>query len=240
MRGVSLEQNTSGRLLVRHVVSAIGDVIVAEKIAGFLIHGIGGMTLIYRAPRTFGYRVSPITVVFLALAVAVGTDVIQGVAYAGELVGPHRDADYVLRLKDGLLLATNSAFDTKDLAIDLMTGPTARENRDAGKDYATLTEDYKEYAWFCFLPTSYVPLLTYPTVTLKVKYDVFDRHDNEVRLNQTAQNELSLNYFIRDDNANITPKPADHFKIKVKIKPSYLHQLIDDDAEITLDITNQD
>ncbi len=153
----------------------------------------------------------------------------------GTLSGNH-----TYSFKDGLLLATNSAFGTKDLAIDLMTGPTARENRDAGKDYATLTEDYKEYAWFCFLPTSYVPLLTYPKVTLKVKYDVFDRHDNEVRLNQTAQNELSLNYFIRDDNANITPKPADHFKIKVKIKPSYLHQLIDDDAEITLDITNQD
>lgn len=153
----------------------------------------------------------------------------------GSLSGNH-----VYSFTNGLTLDPNAAFSSKDLTIDLMTGPTAKENRDHEKDYATLTEEYKEYAWFCFLPISYVPELTYPMVTLHVTYDVYDRDGNEVRLNQPAQNTFPLNEFIRDDLARIVPKPADHFKIKVKIKPSYLYQLIDDDAEIKLDIIRTD
>ena len=153
----------------------------------------------------------------------------------GTLSGNH-----VYSFSNGLTLDANAAFSSKNLSIDLMTGTTANENRDPGKDYATLTESYKDYAWFCFLPISYIPELTFPMVTLHVKYDVYDRDGNEVRLNQPAQNTFPLNEFIRDDLARITPKPADHFKIKVKIKPSYLYQLIDDDAEIKLDIVRTD
>lgn len=152
----------------------------------------------------------------------------------GSLSGNH-----TYSFANGLSFDSNASYSSKELAIDLLTGPTANENRDPQKDYATLTEEYKEYAWFCFLPQSYLPDLEgYPMAQLEVTYDVYDRSDHVVRLNQTASNSFPLTRFKRTDDALITPGAADHFKVKVKVKPTYMYQLIDDDADITLEIIN--
>lgn len=150
----------------------------------------------------------------------------------GSLSGNHKYS-----FANGLSFDPSASYSSKGLTIDLLTGPTANENRDPQKDYATLTEEYKEYAWFCFLPQSYLPDLEgYPMAQLEVTYDVYDRSDHVVRLNQTASNSFPLTEFKRTDDALITPRPADHFKVKVKVKPTYMYQLIDDDADITLEI----
>ena len=150
----------------------------------------------------------------------------------GSLSGNH-----TYSFANGLSFDPSAKYSSKGLTIDLLTGPTANENRDPQKDYATLTEEYKEYAWFCFLPQSYLPdLEDYPMAQLEVTYDVYDRSDHVVRLNQTASNSFPLTEFKRTDDALITPRPADHFKVKVKVKPTYMYQLIDDDADITLEI----
>lgn len=147
------------------------------------------------------------------------------VAAQGTLSGSHSYS-----FVNGLTLDPGAAFTGNSLSIDLLTGPTAKENREEGKDYATLTTTYQEYAWFCFLPKAYVPDTPYPDVKLVVSYDVYDNYDHEVRLNQNVENAFSLSQIIRDDEAVITPKAGDHFKIKVIIKPTYLGQLIDEDA----------
>ena len=154
----------------------------------------------------------------------------------GRLAGTH-----TYMFTKGIRLSDTARFAAKKQEIDLMTGPTANENRDAGKDYATLTEEYKEYASFCFLPASYISgiaNLTYPTVQLRVEYDIYDRSGNLVRPNQTATNGFPLTIFKRDDSGLLTPGPGDHLLIKLKIKPSYIGQLIDDDAELSFDIIN--
>lgn len=134
----------------------------------------------------------------------------------------------------------DTPFAQKALSIDLLYGPTATDNRTVSSDYVVLTTDYKEYGWFCFLPVSYLPDLEYPQARLQVTYDVYDKSGHVVRLNQTAGNSFPLNEFRRTDDALISPKPADHFKIKVKVKPTYAYRLIDDDAVMTLEIINTD
>ena len=152
----------------------------------------------------------------------------------GKLAGNH-----TYTFTKGMRLDNTAHFATKKLEIELMTGPTANENRDSGMDYATLTEDYKEYASFCFLPVSYLSGLEYPTVQLKVEYDIYNRATQaiEVRGGQIATNKFDLTSFRRsNDAALVPPEPGDHFIVKLKIKPSYIAQMIDDDAEHDFDI----
>lgn len=132
----------------------------------------------------------------------------------------------------------NTPFTEKALSIDLLYGPTATDNRTVSSDYVVLTTDYKEYGWFCFLPVSYLHDLEYPQARLQVTYDVYDKAGHVVRLGQTVSNSFPLDVFKRTDDALISPQPADHFKVKVKVKPTYVLQLIDDDAEMTLEIIN--
>ena len=134
-----------------------------------------------------------------------------------------------------------------DLEIYLLGGENATGMYDQGKNYSTLTTSYREYSSFCFLPMNYLPdddddqtpPLVYPDVTLKVKYDVYKKDpDNEtpVRLNQEAENSFSLSSFTIGAGNPMTPKAGDHFRIKVKVKPTYLYQLHDDDGQIELSI----
>lgn len=153
-----------------------------------------------------------------------------------------------------LVLADNAAFGqsaNQDLEIDLIRGTTARDILDRDVDYVTLVpptgavgnEVYQEFAWFCFLPQSILPkdnqgqyTLHCPDAKLKVEYDVYDKEGNPVRLNQTAENSFALDSFYREDFIDQTPRPGDHFKIKVLVKPTYLYQLTDDDGKIDLQI----
>ena len=142
---------------------------------------------------------------------------------------------------------TNRSNDT-DIEVDLIRGATAKNNRDIGHEYVTLTPPgnndagYKDFAWFCFLPQSILPYengaytLTCPACTLTVNYDVLDKNGNMVREGQTAHNIIPLNQFYRDDNIEHTPKPGEHIKIKILVKPSYLYKLTDDDAKMELEI----
>ena len=155
--------------------------------------------------------------------------------------------------KDGFIPDPNASFgnisqdNTDDLEIYLLGGDDAVGPFDEGEDYSTLTTSYREYASFCFLPVSYLPddedeqtpQLEYPDVTLKVKYDVYKKDpDNEtpVRLQQEAQNSFSLSSFTIGAGNPMTPKAGDHFRIKVKVKPTYLYQMHDDDGQIELSI----
>lgn len=133
----------------------------------------------------------------------------------------------------------------EDLEIFLLGADSPRELFDEGKDYSTLTTSYQEYPSFCFLPGSYIPdddnpntpQAEYPDVTLKVTYDVYKKGtDVPVRVGQTAENKFSLASFKIGAGDPMTPKPGDHFKIKVKVKPTYLYQLHDDDGQIELSI----
>ena len=147
---------------------------------------------------------------------------------------------------------------SQDLEIDLLRGTTANDNMDRDRestalDYVTLTpptgevgeEVYREFAWFCFLPQSIMPkdnqgnyTLECPSVKLKVEYDIYDKEDtpNPVRLNQTAENTIELSSFYREDCIDHTPRPGDHIKLKVLVKPSYLYVLTDPDGELKLEI----
>ena len=155
---------------------------------------------------------------------------------------------------NSLVLAGNAAFGqnvNSDLEIDLIRGTTARDILDRDADYVTLVpptgtvgnEVYQEFAWFCFLPQSILPkdnqgqyTLQCPDAKLKVEYDVYDKNGNPVRLNQTAENSFALDSFYREDYIDQTPRPGDHLKIKVLVKPSYLYQLTDDDGKMELQI----
>ena len=155
--------------------------------------------------------------------------------------------------KDGFIPDPNASFgnisqnNEDDLEIYLLGGDDEVGPFDEGKDYATLTTSYQEFSSFCFLPVSYLPddeddqtpQLDYPDVTLKVKYDVYKKDpDNEtpVRLTQEAQNSFSLSSFTIGAGNPMTPKAGDHFRIKVKVKPTYLYQMHDDDGQIELSI----
>lgn len=153
----------------------------------------------------------------------------------------HLTGTHTYSFKNGFTPADNANFENidangKDQEIDLINGPTAVERPANAPDYISLTTTYSEFAWFCFLPKSYVPDLEYPDAKLKVVYDVYDWKGNLVRPNQEAENSFSLSSFKRADDAVMKPKPGEHFKVKIKVKPSYLHQLIDDDAELKLTI----
>ena len=156
--------------------------------------------------------------------------------------------------KDGFIADQNSTFgnisqdNTDDLEIYLIgaDGEDRIGPSDQGEDYFTLTTTYTECPPFYFLPKTYLPepddeqpALEYPDVKLKVKYDVYKKDpDNEipVRLNQEAENSFSLASFIIGAGDPMTPKAGDHFRIKVKVKPTYLYQLHDDDGQIELSI----
>ena len=132
--------------------------------------------------------------------------------------------------------------------VDLMYGRSANENRDFPTnpdcDYSTLKEpdqngDYTEFGWFYFLPSSYItdPDLDYPSVKIHIDYDVYYRDGQPRRLNQEVTDYFPLDKIKRYDGAEIKPKAGDHFLIKVKIKPTYLYQMHDDDEPLELDIT---
>ena len=146
---------------------------------------------------------------------------------------------HIYSFKDGLKLDKDSHFAGNPDSISLLTGPTAATDVfDSHEvDYATLTPEYKKYAWFCFLPASYVPGLDYPSSWIKVIYDVCDRNGDWVR-SDTVQNNFPLTEFFRDDELSITPQPNDHFNVKVKIRPTYLYQL-SDDAPLELEISSK-
>lgn len=158
-----------------------------------------------------------------------------------------------------LVFADNAAFGQnvdRDLEIDLLRGANAIDNFDRdqnndAQDYVTLVpptgpvgnEVYQEFAWFCFLPQSILPkdnqgqyTLQCPDAMLKVVYDVYDKAGHPVRVNQTAENSFALDNFYREDYIDQTPRPGDHFKVKVLVKPTYLYQLTDDDGKIDLQI----
>ena len=156
--------------------------------------------------------------------------------------------------KYGFIADENSTFgnisqdNTDDLEIYLLgvNGETQIGPFDEGKDYSTLTTTYKDYPSFFFLPKSYLPesngqtpTLQYPEVKLKVVYDVYKKDqagETPVRVNQVAQNSFSLSSFTIGAGDPIAPKAGDHFRIKVKVKPTYLYQLHDDDGQIELSI----
>lgn len=146
-----------------------------------------------------------------------------------------------------LVLDQTQGFTGTD-AVDLMYGQSAVENRDFPTDptcdYSTLKEpdqngDYTEFGWFYFLPKTYITdqNLDYPTVKIDIDYDVYLRNGTPARLNQHVSDLFPLDKIRRSDGADITPKAGDHFLIKVKIKPTYLYQMHDDDEPLELDIT---
>lgn len=140
------------------------------------------------------------------------------------------------------------------LEIDLMKGPTKRDGIfDEGETYSTLivepddpTADIpanKPWAWFCFLPNSYLngTGLSYPDVKLIVNYDICDKEGREIRTNQTVENKFSLTRFAslkNNDGTYNDVQPGQQFDITVTVRPTYLYQLIDDDAKLKLDIAN--
>ena len=152
---------------------------------------------------------------------------------------------------DGLQLAGNADFGSapgnQDLVVDLLRGESSTALLDDEADYITLTTNYKEFGWFCFLPITYTgnsssPLRAkYPAAKLKVTYDVLcpDNINGGMRVireNETVENNFPLNLFKRDDDPEVVPEPGHHFKVKVTVKPTYLYQLSDDDAKLELSI----
>ncbi len=143
----------------------------------------------------------------------------------------------------GLSLDDNVDFEEKGLDIDLLwTGVTANDNRTVSSDYVTLTTDYVQYAWFCFLPISYIPAAKktyYPSAKLVFRYDVvytdIDGTQKVARDCETTNN-FPLNSFKRTGGADKVPEPGDNFNVKITIDPTYLYQLTDGDAKFRLDI----
>ena len=142
----------------------------------------------------------------------------------------------------------------EDIKIDLIKGGSTLDPRDSNQEYATLPcyPEYKDFAWFCFLPMANMPkngagnyTLRYPTPKLRITYDVLCQ-DNEtglwtkvVRKDQVAENRFPIDSFKKDDNATLKGddiKPGHNFKVKVKVKPTYLYTLADDDAKLELGI----
>lgn len=146
----------------------------------------------------------------------------------------------------GLSLDDNVDFADKELDIDLLwTGVTANDNRTVSPDYVILTTDYVQYAWFCFLPISYIPeakQTDYPSAKLVFKYDVvytdIDGTQKVARDCETANN-FPLNSFKRTGGAVKPPEPGDNFNVKITIDPTYLYQLTDGDATFKLDISTE-
>ena len=150
---------------------------------------------------------------------------------------------------DGLLLNSpsfGSGNETGDLEVDLLSGPSSTAVADQEKELFTLTPEYKEYGWLCILPVTYTGISgtalesSFPTARLVVNYDVWCQDMNDpdkwkvVRDDQIVENAFPLKQFKKTDGAPVKPKPGDHFIVKVKIKPTYLYQLADDDAKLEL------
>lgn len=148
---------------------------------------------------------------------------------------------------NGLQLANDAAFgpistgNEDTLSVDLIRGASSTDPRDSGNDYVTLTQDYKEFGWFCFFPIESLPAglkASYPTAFLEVVYEIVCNDlvngGEKVTRRDTVQNNFPLNEFTRVGGAPVAPKPGDHFKVKIKVKPTYLYQLADDDAKLEL------
>ena len=145
--------------------------------------------------------------------------------------------------KNGLQLPNDATFGSgsEDLVVDLLTGKSSTAIADEEQDIFTLTTTYKEYGWISILPVTYTGMPDgFPDAKLVVNYDVLCQDMNDptqwkvVRDNQTVENKISLTRFKKDDLTTVDPKPGDHFKIKIKIKTTYLYQLADDDAKLEL------
>ena len=160
----------------------------------------------------------------------------------GVLQGSHS-----YNFKQAQLTVDQTAGFDGNAEVDLMYGQSAKDNRDYPDDpdcdYATLKEpaqngDYTEFGWFYFLPNSYITSdqLAYPTVKIHIDYDVYYRDGKPRRLNQEVTDFFPLDKIKRQDGADIKPKPGDHFLIKVKIKPTYLYVMHDDDEPLELEI----
>ena len=128
-----------------------------------------------------------------------------------------------------------------DLEVDLLTGKSSTAIADENDEIFTLTTAYKEYGWISILPVTYTGMPDgFPDAKLVVNYDVLCQDMNDpsqwkvVRDDQTVENRIPLTRFKQDDGTTVDPKPGDHFKIKIKIKPTYLYQLADDDAKLEL------
>lgn len=153
------------------------------------------------------------------------------------------------------LTFTNPSFSSKNLELSMM----ADMPFDDGKDYVTLqvepaqaTDDDDSWVTFCFLPNQSLQgtSLTYPSdLKLVVQYEVFDktgaydREDKSQATLYTVENKFPLSSFTKvtynGDNkitTSVSPKGGDYFKIKVTVKPSYLYQMFDNDAELELKI----
>jgi len=143
----------------------------------------------------------------------------------------------------GLSLDNDVDFADKELDINLLWGGvTANDNRTVSSDYVILTTDYVQYAWFCFLPISYIPeakQTDYPSAKLVFRYDVvytdIDGTQKVARDCETTNN-FPLNSFKRTGGADKAPEPGDNFNVKITIDPTYLYQLTDGDATFRLDI----
>jgi hypothetical protein len=158
--------------------------------------------------------------------------------------------------KNGFIPDPNASFgnisneNQDDLEVYILGGEgdeAKTDMYDEGKLYSTLTTSYKEFSSFCFLPMNYLPddgddltpPLKYPEVKLKVKYDIYKKDlDKEipVRLNAEAENYFPLSSFKIGAGDPISPEDGDHFNIKVKVSPTYLYQLHNEDGKIELKI----
>ena len=158
--------------------------------------------------------------------------------------------------KNGFIPDTHASFgnisnnNEDNLEIYLLGGEgndAKTDMYDEGKLYSTLTTSYREFASFCFLPMSYLPddgddqtpPLEYPEVKLHVKYDIYKNDPDKeipVRLNAEAENYFPLSSFKIGAGDPIAPDAGDHFRIKVKVSPTYLYQLHNEDGKIELTI----
>lgn len=123
--------------------------------------------------------------------------------------------------------ATNATLGGDSITIDLLSGPTALAEPDSGQTYVTLTTDFKEFGYFCFLPMNPVQNMN---MRLKVTYDVWVQ-DSIVRESQTTTNAKLFNGI--NNNGKLAERGHD-YKINVTVSPSYLYRLSDDDLKYDL------
>jgi len=133
---------------------------------------------------------------------------------------------------------------TNNERLDYVTLPVVPHGGEGDKT------NYKEFAWFCFIPQYILPNWAvspnldpkFPDLELRVEYDVYSKelgNDGKpvlMRKGQTATNKFTLSTVHREDDYDWQPRQGEQFQIKILVKPTYLYQLGDVDAMFDIQI----
>jgi|GEM_PF-1869664 len=132
----------------------------------------------------------------------------------------------------GTIAWSTDAYSTPAASVNLLQDPTAPDDlfdtdpvSGDPLETITLSSTPKPFGWFCFLPKQK------PSLTLAVKYDVYDKKGNLIRADQEVTNG---NLLQNVPTAAQGLAAGNNYIITVRVNPTYLYQLGDGDTDLEI------